>query len=178
MRRLGADAPSKLDRVAHDLEVTAATCRAHRTPDTPASQRQRARRSDAPCVTSRPRRPPNQQGRLGKPVEFGYKAQVVDNDDGVVLDHNVEIGNTHDAPMLEPAIKRVIEQTKSRPKAVTADRGYGEHSVSEAIAGLGVSMVALPFKGNRPQFVEQSRVNRSSKISFVGAQEVKAGSAA
>ena len=41
---------------------------------------------------------PIRKGRLGKPVEFGYKAQVVDNEDGVVLDHNVEIGNPADAP--------------------------------------------------------------------------------
>ena len=27
---------------------------------------------------------PIAKGRLGKPVEFGYKAQVVDNDDGIV----------------------------------------------------------------------------------------------
>ncbi len=31
------------------------------------------------------------KGRLGKPVEFGYKAQIVDNADGVILDHNVEL---------------------------------------------------------------------------------------
>ena len=36
---------------------------------------------------------PIRKGRLGKPVEFGYKAQVVDNADGVILDHNVEVGN-------------------------------------------------------------------------------------
>ena len=30
---------------------------------------------------------PIAKGQLGKPVQFGYKAQVVDNDDGVVLDH-------------------------------------------------------------------------------------------
>ena len=29
---------------------------------------------------------PIAKGRLGKPVEFGYKAQVVDNDDGMILD--------------------------------------------------------------------------------------------
>ena len=34
---------------------------------------------------------PIRKGRLGKPVEFGYKAQVVDNADGVILDHTVEI---------------------------------------------------------------------------------------
>ncbi len=35
---------------------------------------------------------PIRKGRLGKPVEFGYKAQIVDNADGVVLDHTIEIG--------------------------------------------------------------------------------------
>ena len=35
------------------------------------------------------------KGRLGKPVEFGYKAQLVDNDNGVILDHNV-VARQHD----------------------------------------------------------------------------------
>ena len=47
---------------------------------------------------------PIRKGRLGKPVEFGYKAQVVDNVDGVILDHTVEIGNPLDAPQLAPAM--------------------------------------------------------------------------
>ena len=49
---------------------------------------------------------PISKGRLGKPVEFGYKAQVVDNDDGVVLDHSLEQGNPADAPQLAPAVER------------------------------------------------------------------------
>jgi len=36
---------------------------------------------------------PIAKGQLGKPVQFGYKAQVVDNEDGVVLDHSLEQGN-------------------------------------------------------------------------------------
>jgi transposase, IS5 family len=32
---------------------------------------------------------PIRKGRLGRPVEFGYKAQVLDNADGIVLDHTV-----------------------------------------------------------------------------------------
>ena len=55
---------------------------------------------------------PIRKGRLGKPVEFGYKAQVVDNEDGVVVDHNVEMGNPPDAPMLVPAIERVAARAK------------------------------------------------------------------
>ena len=36
---------------------------------------------------------PIAKGRLGKPVEFGYKGQIVDNDDGIVVDHDVQAGN-------------------------------------------------------------------------------------
>ena len=60
---------------------------------------------------------PIRKGRLGKPVEFGYKAQVVDNEDGVVLDHLVVIGNPPDAPMLVPAIERVTSGPSSPPGA-------------------------------------------------------------
>jgi IS5 family transposase len=42
------------------------------------------------------------KGRLGKPVEFGYKAQVVDKPDGVVLDHQVWVGNPADAHCWSP----------------------------------------------------------------------------
>lgn len=41
---------------------------------------------------------PIAKGRLGKPVEFGYKAQDTDPDDGVVVDHTVEQGSRADAP--------------------------------------------------------------------------------
>jgi IS5 family transposase len=54
---------------------------------------------------------PIAKGRLGKPVEFGFKAQVADNDDGTVLDHDVALGNPPDAPRLAPAIERI---TKTR----------------------------------------------------------------
>jgi hypothetical protein len=37
-------------------------------------------------------------------VEFGDKAQVVDNADGVILYHSVEIGNPADAPQLAPGL--------------------------------------------------------------------------
>jgi IS5 family transposase len=49
---------------------------------------------------------PIAKGSLGKPVEFGHKAQIVDNDDGIVLDHTVEQGNPADAPQLAPAVIR------------------------------------------------------------------------
>jgi transposase, IS5 family len=90
---------------------------------------------------------PIRKGRLGKPVEFGYKAQLVDNADGVILDHNVEIGAPPDAPQLAPAIQRITRRTGRAPRAVTADRGYGEASVERELHELGVRSVAIPRKG-------------------------------
>ncbi len=87
---------------------------------------------------------PIRKGRLGKPVEFGYKAQIVDNADGVILDHSVEVGNPADAPQLAPAIARVATRAGRTPRVVTADRGYGLASVERDLHDLGVSSVAIP----------------------------------
>jgi IS5 family transposase len=91
------------------------------------------------------------KGRLGKPVEFGYKAQVLDNPDGIVLDHQILLGNPADAPLLAPAVGRVIQQTGRVPGAATADRSYGEAAVDDALAALGVAQVAIPHKGTPNQ---------------------------
>ncbi len=87
---------------------------------------------------------PIRKGRLGKPVEFGYKAQIVDNADGVIPDHNVELGNPPDAPQLVPAIARITTCTGCIPRAVTADRGYGQASLERDLHDLGVRSVAIP----------------------------------
>jgi transposase, IS5 family len=92
---------------------------------------------------------PIRKGRLGRPVQFGYKAQVVDNADGVILDHSVELGNPHDAAQLAPAIERITRRTGCPPRAVTADRGYGLASVERDLHQLGVRSVAIP-RGSNP----------------------------
>jgi transposase, IS5 family len=89
---------------------------------------------------------PIRKGRLGRPVEFGYKAQLVDNADGVILDHTVDVGAPPDAPMLAPAIERIARRSGRVPRAVTADRGYGEASVETGLHDLGVRYVAIPRK--------------------------------
>lgn len=90
---------------------------------------------------------PIAKGRLGKPVEFGHKAQLVDGDDGVIVDHNVERGNPADAPRLAPAVDRVRTRAGRPPRTVTADRGYGEKTVEDDLRDLGVRNVVIPRKG-------------------------------
>jgi transposase, IS5 family len=94
---------------------------------------------------------PIAKGRLDKPVEFGHKAQIADNDDGIVLDHTVEVGNPPDAPQLAPAVARVTKRAGRAPGTVTADRGYGEKHVEDDLHDLGVRTVVIPRKGKPSQ---------------------------
>jgi len=162
LTHLGDAAPKRLCSIAGDLAITAGRVAQI------AEQTEKRLGGEVPDGATRlvslhdPDARPIRKGRLGRPVEFGYKAQVVDNEDGVVLDHNVEIGNPPDAPMLVPAVERVARRANRMPKAVTADRGYGENAVREQLSTLGVRTVVLPTKGkpsasrraveSRPQF--------------------------
>ena len=84
------------------------------------------------------------KGRLGRPVEFGYQAQVLDNEDGIVLDYQLNAGRR---PATGPAIRRITHRTGGPPGAVAADRGYGEATVERDLHALGVKTVAIPRKG-------------------------------
>ena len=89
---------------------------------------------------------PIRKGRIDRPVEFGYKAQVADNDndDGIILDYNVEYGAAPDGPQLAPAVERIHRRARRTPRAVTADRGYGQPAVERDLQALGVCTVAIP----------------------------------
>jgi IS5 family transposase len=104
---------------------------------------------------------PIRKGRLGKPVEFGYKAQVADNDDGVVLDHDVALGNPPDAPRLAPAVERIKRRTGKAPRTVTADRGYSGTAVEDDLNDLGVRNVVIPRTG-KPGKARQEHERRRS----------------
>jgi IS5 family transposase len=147
LRRGGENVSGRLAAAVEDLETTLA-----RTARIVAQTRTRLS-GQIPDGASRlvslhdPDARPIPKGRLGKPVEFGYKAQVADNADGVILDHSVEIGNPADAPQLAPAARRIKVRTGRAPRAVTADRNYGEPAVDTELTELGVKQVAIARKG-------------------------------
>ncbi len=89
---------------------------------------------------------PIRKGRIDRPVEFGYKVQVIDNDDGVIVDYGVEAGNPPAAPQLAPAISRIRRRAGRAPRSVTADRSYGEPATDRGLEALGVRTVAIPRK--------------------------------
>jgi transposase, IS5 family len=90
---------------------------------------------------------PIRKGRIDKPVEFGYKAQVADNDDGVILDYRVEYGAAPDGPQLVPAVERIHRRAGRVPRAVTADRGYGQPVIDRDLQARGVRTIAIPRQG-------------------------------
>ncbi len=83
---------SELERTANLLEKVAAQTRTRLAGAVPDGSTRVVSLHD-------PDARPIAKGRLGRPVEFGFKAQVVDNADGVVLDHDLVRGNPADAPM-------------------------------------------------------------------------------
>ena len=105
LRQLGQGVTGRQRAIVNDLKVLA-----DRLERVAVQTRERVVAGTTPAGATRvvslhdPDARPITKGRLGRPVEFGYKAQIVDNEDGVIVDHTVEIGNPPDAPMLVPAI--------------------------------------------------------------------------
>ena len=53
---------------------------------------------------------PGAKGRLGKPVEFGYKGQIVDNDDGILWRH---------AAMVEAGLSETGGRCRRTPRSAS-----------------------------------------------------------
>jgi transposase, IS5 family len=158
---------AEIDRISGLLEAVVAQTRVRVSGEVPDGATRIVSLHDADAR-------PIRKGRLGRPVEFGYKAQVADNVDGIVVDHTVMVGNPNDAPMLAPCIARVKARFGRSPRAVTADRGYGEARVDDALVGLGVKHVAIPRRG-RPG---PARTAEQRKASFVRLVKWRTGSEA
>jgi IS5 family transposase len=147
LSRVAGRVKGRLRRAIDELAITVE--RTHRI----VAQTRRRLAGDKPDSATRlvslhdPDARPIAKGRLNRPVEFGYKAQVVDNEDGIVLDYDLQQGNPTDAPQLAPAITRIAARTGQVPDAVTADRGYGGACVENDLRGIGVRTVAIPRKG-------------------------------
>jgi hypothetical protein len=119
---------------------------------------------------------PIRKGRIDKPVEFGYKAQVLDNDDGIVVDYTVEYGAAPDGPQLAPAIERVRRRAagcpaRSPPTAATGRSPSNGTCTPQACASWRFPARPPPQPPARPSSAAAASASWSS-----GAPAVKAGS--
>jgi len=114
---------------------------------------------------------PIRKGRLGKPVEFGYKVQAMDNTAGIILDYSVHIGNPSDTGLLRPAIARVAAQFGTTPVLVTADRGYWDSTIEADLTKAGVATVVIPRTGKAS--VARAKIERAD--TFIAAVKWRTG---
>ena len=113
---------------------------------------------------------PISKGQLGKGTQFGFKAQVVDNTDGIILDYSIHIGNPSDTGLLRPAIERITTLTGA-PGLVTADRGYWDADIEHDLATAGVRTVVIPRTGK----ASKARVAIEQAPEFVTAVKWRTG---
>lgn len=162
LRRAGNDASGKLSSLVRDLELTLERTRKIASQTTTRINGGAVDGSTRLVSLHDPDARPIVKGRLGKPVEFGYKAQVIDNDDGVVIDHSVHTGNPRDSGLLLPSIKRIANRFGKVPKDVTADRGYEDAGVEVELREMGVRDVVVPKRGKIS--AERRKIQNTTKF--------------
>jgi transposase, IS5 family len=138
-----------VDDLTELLATTPPDCRAGPA----APRRHHPGRRDRRVSLHDPDARPIAKGRLGKPVEFGYKAQVLDNDDGSSSTTDCTRATRPTRP--SSPRREAHHGPHRRSGTVTADRGYGEASVDDALQALGVRHVVIPRKG-KPGKVRQA----------------------
>jgi len=94
---------------------------------------------------------PIAKGKAGKPVEFGYKTVVATNEQGLVLHHEVYIGNPADEEVFVPAVLAAQEKTGKVFAELAADRGMYSAENEAVLKGLGISHVCIPKRGKKDE---------------------------
>jgi len=89
---------------------------------------------------------PIRRGKPQKPNEFGYKVAVGDTPEGLIVGHQVHLGNPFDSQTLQP----VLQQAKAigmKVRTVFGDRGFGNEIADQVIADEGVQDKVIPRVG-------------------------------
>jgi transposase, IS5 family len=89
---------------------------------------------------------PIRRGKPQKPNEFGYKVAVGDTPEGLIVGHQVHLGNPFDSQTLQP----VLQQAKAigmKVRTVFGDRGFGNEVADQVIADEGVQDKVIPRVG-------------------------------
>jgi len=114
---------------------------------------------------------PIKKGKLGQPVQFGYKVQIIEAEDGFITDYTVEKGNPSDVDALGPALDRHQTQFGRPPDIVATDRGYYSTANEEDCEKRRVRTVAIPKRGKK----SAKRQQHERRPAFRRAQRWRAG---
>lgn len=82
-----------------------------------------------------------------KGTQFAYTGEVTEDNGGLVVDHEIHIGQPPDADLIAPAVQRVTNRVGDTPAAVTADGTYGSVAARDSLTQAGVDCVAIKALG-------------------------------
>ncbi len=114
---------------------------------------------------------PIKKGKLGRPVQFGYKVQVWEAEGGFVTGYTVEHGNPTDGAALIPALDQHRQQFGRDPIVVATDRGYDSAANQRACRDRPIRTVAIPQRGKK----SAARHREERRPAFRRAQRWRAG---
>ncbi len=114
---------------------------------------------------------PIKKGKLGQPVQFGYKVQIIEAEDGFVTDYTVDKGNPPDVDALGPALDRHQSQFERPPDILATDRGYSSAANERDCVKRGIRTVAIPKRGKK----SAKRQQHERRPAFRRAQRWRAG---
>ena len=87
------------------------------------------------------------KGKMSKPNEFGRTLQLVQDESGVIVHHEVHEGNPSDKKEIARLVKDFKKEFHHAPTEVAADKGYYSEDIIEQLSKLGVRKIGIPKIG-------------------------------
>ena len=84
------------------------------------------------------------RGKAGAEVEFGNKFSLVEIRQGLIIDYHLHRDNPSDPKLVEPSVKRMIEDMKLPLGKLWTDRGMFSKSNEELLAAHGIESGLCP----------------------------------
>lgn len=114
---------------------------------------------------------PIRKGKLKNPTEFGYKLEITENEDRIITDYKVHIGNPNDDTLLLKAVERHIKKTGVVPRGIATDRGFSGSGNEKGLTELKVKQISIPKRGKKTE----QRLKHERQAWFRRLQKWRAG---
>jgi IS5 family transposase len=87
------------------------------------------------------------KGKLHKPNEFGRTLELVQDESGLMIDYQIQVGRPSDRIRAVPLVKQLKKKFDITPDSVALDKGYYSADNLTDLETLGVRRVGIPKIG-------------------------------
>jgi IS5 family transposase len=87
------------------------------------------------------------KGKMGKPVQFGRIAAIVQDESGYITVAQTHQGNPADVNMTQQLVNEHQDVCSSKVTAIAADTGFSSDENIQALESSGVKHVGIPARG-------------------------------